>query len=420
MSNNVSNPVPLEELEFGGGPNEDVSKFLGAVKRVALTQGRHLDHEWVIEYIESCLRGDALDWFDEMDPDEVAAMDWRSLRKAFLGRFRGAPPATPTAEPTATPTAVPAATTATDAKANAAKRAKSDVEDAAETEPGASVTAGKKATGIVAKKGTAPMDMAMATEAAATAEAATRAATAAAKRAATAAATATKAATAVAEAMAEAKAAVAEMKAAAGTGTAAARKHEVPKAPLPSTISDMFSGTKATWVSKILLLGNSGVGKSCLLSRHLGYRWDPSATPTAGIHHEININLLQPKGSTISLNKVVFWDASGLEECRNTVGPYCLGMTRIWIVYDVTDQKSFQDVRQWFDLVMQHNPGGKEVLRLIGNKCDLHDRRVIQEQQGRNLANELKIPQFFETSARTNDGVREMSNKFLNLLAQSN
>ncbi|KAG9031839.1 GTP-binding protein [Tulasnella sp. JGI-2019a] len=379
----VSSPISLEELEFGGGPNEDVSKFLGAVKRAALKQGRQLDQQWITDYIESCLRGDALEWY--IESDEVAAMDWRSLQKAFMGRFRAAHPATPTAPPTAT----------TDAKAKATKRAKSEVEDAAETEPGASVTAGKKATATVPKKGAAAMDAAMATEAAATAEAAKRAATAAAKRAAAAAATATKAAEAAAEAMAEAKAAIAKMT---EVGTAAARKQEVPKAPLPDTVVAKFGDISVKWSDRILIIGNSGVGKSSFLWRRLGLGWAPSITPTVGIELQVHAVLA---GKT--LNKDFYWDPSGAEEFRNLLSSYCRGLTRIWIVYDVTDLKSFQDVRRWYDLVKQYD----KPMRLIGNKCDLYDRRVVPTQYGRDLATELGMKDFYELSARTNEGVQE-------------
>ncbi|KAG9031842.1 GTP-binding protein [Tulasnella sp. JGI-2019a] len=346
------------------------------------------------DYVESCLRGDALEWY--IESDDVAMMDWRSLQKAFMGRFRAAPPATPTA--------VPTATVATDAKAKAAKRAKSEVEAAAETEPGASVTATKRATVAVAKKGAAAMDAAMATEAAATAEAATRAATAAAKRAATAAATATKAAEAAAEAVAEAKAAVTEMKAAVGTG--AAKMQEAPIAPLPTTINADFGNLKATWFHKILIIGNSGVGKSSMLMRRLGHGWVSSTTPTVGIDYQVHTMLALGKEKN-NLNKDCYWDASGADEYRSLLAQYYHGVTQIWIIYDITDQKSFQDVRRWHNFIKQYNPAVGRTRR-IGNKCDLRNRRVVQTQQGRNLAAELGMTYFYELSARTNEGVQEM------------
>ncbi|KAG9008151.1 hypothetical protein FRB95_003072 [Tulasnella sp. JGI-2019a] len=82
----VSNPASLEDLEFWGRPNDDVSRFLGAIMRAAVIQGRHSDKQWMFAYTESCLRGDAMEWFDNMSPD-VARMEWSSLRKAFLRRF---------------------------------------------------------------------------------------------------------------------------------------------------------------------------------------------------------------------------------------------------------------------------------------------------------------------------------------------
>ncbi|KAG8991669.1 hypothetical protein FRB94_012352 [Tulasnella sp. JGI-2019a] len=81
----ISSPPPLEDLEFRGGPTEDVTRFLAAIKRAAVIQGRHSDDEWMISYIESCLGGDAMAWFDELGPEVTT--DWRSLRKALLHRF---------------------------------------------------------------------------------------------------------------------------------------------------------------------------------------------------------------------------------------------------------------------------------------------------------------------------------------------
>ncbi|KAG9021267.1 hypothetical protein FRB95_002500 [Tulasnella sp. JGI-2019a] len=100
----ISSPTPLEVLEFRGGPTEDVSSFLGAIKRAAVIQGRHSDDRWMVSYAESCLRGDAMTWFDELGPE--IATDWRSFRKALLHRFQrpdshraNSPPLAPAAAP---------------------------------------------------------------------------------------------------------------------------------------------------------------------------------------------------------------------------------------------------------------------------------------------------------------------------------
>ncbi|KAG8861481.1 hypothetical protein FRB96_002930 [Tulasnella sp. 330] len=89
----------LEVLKFSGLPSEDVTEFLGAVKRVAIARGRQKDHEWITDYTESCLRGNAMKWFDGAsvtDPSQFST--WPSLRRAFLGRFElSGPPQAPAA-----------------------------------------------------------------------------------------------------------------------------------------------------------------------------------------------------------------------------------------------------------------------------------------------------------------------------------
>ncbi|KAG9035084.1 GTP-binding protein [Tulasnella sp. JGI-2019a] len=411
----IPSPAPLEELKFRGGPNEDVSDFLGAIKRAAIKQDRHLDDKWMVSYAESCLRGDAMEWFDEMGPD-VATMDWMSLRKAFLLQFRAAPPSSSTV----------AATAAKIARASKETALATNEAAEAATEAVATARRAKKLNPTAAKKARAatPTDTAAATDVVASVEAASRAATAAATRAA-------KAATMAEVTAAELKAAVEKATAAATAATAAAEMvaaaanrrpnpivEEPPTVPRPVSVDNVFRGIQATCFSKVLFLGNVGVGKSCLLSRQLGRGWVSSTTPTVGIHYETSTRLARFEAGDLVVDKQAFWDASGKDEYRSLIGPYCPGTTRIWIVYDITDQKSFQDVRRWFDLVMQHNSTAKTILRLVGNKCDLHNRRVVQQQQGRDLAKELGISQFYETSAKTNEGIQEMWNLWFETITQ--
>ncbi|KAG8874213.1 hypothetical protein FRB97_006075 [Tulasnella sp. 331] len=77
--------IPLEPLTFGGAPNEDVTAFLGAVKRIVVVQGRRRDDEWIVDFVESCLRGDAMRWFDGLESS--APLEWSQLRRLFLAKF---------------------------------------------------------------------------------------------------------------------------------------------------------------------------------------------------------------------------------------------------------------------------------------------------------------------------------------------
>ncbi|KAG8990931.1 hypothetical protein FRB94_013013 [Tulasnella sp. JGI-2019a] len=160
----VSSPAPLEDLEFWGHPNDDVSRFLGAVLRIALIQGRHSDKQWMFVYTESCLRGDALEWFDNMSAD-VARMEWSSLRKAFIRRFHrpdsymASPP--PTAEATeaavaATEVVVKMATAAVqkaEAAAAAASEAAAATATATKNAEAATASATKAAVAVTKKAG---------------------------------------------------------------------------------------------------------------------------------------------------------------------------------------------------------------------------------------------------------------------------
>ncbi|KAG9020940.1 hypothetical protein FRB95_003195 [Tulasnella sp. JGI-2019a] len=124
----ISSSTPLEDLEFWGRPNEVVSRFLGAIMRAAIIQGRHSDEGWMVAYTESCLRGDALEWFDNTSAD-VAKMEWSSLRKALLCRFHRPDPymASPPPSAVATGGTVVAATEAAVAGATEASMSRCQV-----------------------------------------------------------------------------------------------------------------------------------------------------------------------------------------------------------------------------------------------------------------------------------------------------
>lgn len=77
----------------------------------------------------------------------------------------------------------------------------------------------------------------------------------------------------------------------------------------------------------------------------------------------------------------------------------------ILLVYDVCDEKSFNNIRSWYANVQQH-ASENVVLILVGNKSDMTDKRVISTEQGKALADELQIP-FIEASAKTTDNVEE-------------
>ncbi|KAK9390388.1 ras family-domain-containing protein [Lipomyces mesembrius] len=151
---------------------------------------------------------------------------------------------------------------------------------------------------------------------------------------------------------------------------------------------------------KLLLIGDSGVGKSCLLLRFSEDSFTPSFITTIGI--DFKIRTIDLDGKRI---KMQIWDTAGQERFRTITTAYYRGAMGILLVYDVTDEKSFNNIRNWFSNVEQHASEGVNKL-LIGNKCDWEEKRAVSTEQGKVLANELGIP-FIEASAKANINVEE-------------
>ncbi|KAG6831648.1 GTPase Ypt2 [Tricholoma furcatifolium] len=151
---------------------------------------------------------------------------------------------------------------------------------------------------------------------------------------------------------------------------------------------------------KLLLIGDSGVGKSCLLLRFCDDAWTPSFITTIGI--DFKIRTIELDGKRIKLQ---IWDTAGQERFRTITTAYYRGAMGILLVYDVTSETSFNNIRTWHANIEQHASEGVNKI-LIGNKSDWTDKKVVTEEQGRELAAELDI-KFMETSAKANDGVEE-------------
>ena len=103
--------------------------------------------------------------------------------------------------------------------------------------------------------------------------------------------------------------------------------------------------------------------------------------------------------------KLQIWDTAGQERFRTITTAYYRGAMGILLVYDVTDERSFNNVRTWHSNVVQYASEGVNKI-LVGNKCDWDEKRVISEDQGKDLAQSLDI-KFIETSAKNNVGVED-------------
>ncbi|RID73946.1 hypothetical protein BRARA_B01064 [Brassica rapa] len=156
------------------------------------------------------------------------------------------------------------------------------------------------------------------------------------------------------------------------------------------------------YLIKLLLIGDSGVGKSCLLLRFSDGSFTTSFITTIGIDFKIRTIELDDKRI-----KLQIWDTAGQERFRTITTAYYRGAMGILLVYDVTDETSFNNIRNWIRNIEQHASDNVNKI-LVGNKADMDEsKRAVPTSRGQALADEYGI-KFFETSARTNLNVEEV------------
>ena len=172
------------------------------------------------------------------------------------------------------------------------------------------------------------------------------------------------------------------------------------------------SNQEYDYLFKLLLIGNSSVGKSSLLYRFVDNSWDENFVPTIGVDF-VRIfyiyNLYIQKLKTLEINgkkvKLQIWDTAGQERFKNITASYYRGGHGVLVVYDITDRESFTNLNSW--LIEIEKNANKNVFKLlIGNKSDLEPQRQVQFDEGKAFA-ESNGMKFIETSAKTDQKVKE-------------
>ncbi|KAL5016871.1 hypothetical protein ScPMuIL_006460 [Solemya velum] len=153
---------------------------------------------------------------------------------------------------------------------------------------------------------------------------------------------------------------------------------------------------------KLLIIGDSGAGKSCLLHRFCENVFSEHHITTIGFDY--NTWVLEIEGEKVELQ---IWDTAGQERFRTITSTYYRGAHGVIVVYDVTDGASFANVKTWLKEIDQ-NCGANQISKiLVGNKDDDPDRKVVLTQDAQMFAEHMGI-QLYETSAKENLNVKEM------------
>ena len=146
------------------------------------------------------------------------------------------------------------------------------------------------------------------------------------------------------------------------------------------------------YLFKVVLIGDSGVGKSNLLSRFTRNEFSLDSKSTIGV--EFATRSIQHDGKII---KAQIWDTAGQERYRAITSAYYRGAVGALLVYDITKEASFENVAKWL-AELQENATADITITMIGNKTDLQGARAVSTEQGRAYAEEHRLA-FIEASA---------------------
>ena len=160
---------------------------------------------------------------------------------------------------------------------------------------------------------------------------------------------------------------------------------------------------------KVVIIGNCGVGKTCITNRAIKTKFDETYQSTIGLEYFTMFIKLNTK-----IIKLQVWDTCGQEIYRSLISNYYRNSSLAIIVYDVNRRESFEDIDFWIkELKAMSSPDIK--LILLGNKIDLNERKV-QYKEGEEIAKNYGFDCFLETSAKTGENINNIFIKAAKLL----
>ena len=156
-------------------------------------------------------------------------------------------------------------------------------------------------------------------------------------------------------------------------------------------------------VYKVLLLGDSTVGKTCFLLRYCDKTFQDTHLSTMGLDYRLKSMTLK-SGKHVKLQ---IWDTAGQDRFRAITKNYYKGANGIILIYDITNLQTYENVKNWIAQIKEEaNPNA--IIYLAGNKIDVEEaEKVVKTEDGKKIAGEYKL-KFYETSAKNGINVNEI------------
>ena len=153
---------------------------------------------------------------------------------------------------------------------------------------------------------------------------------------------------------------------------------------------------------KVVLLGDSGVGKTCIISRYISGAFDQNSPTTNGASYASKIVEIANKSVSLDI-----WDTAGQEKYKSLTKFFYKDAKVAILVYDITQKESFTNMKQyWYEQLKEF--GSKDIIiGVAGNKCDMYEKEEVTENEGKEFAEQIGA--FFEmTSAKNNTGINDL------------
>ena len=164
---------------------------------------------------------------------------------------------------------------------------------------------------------------------------------------------------------------------------------------------------------KIVIIGDTYVGKTNILSRYISNEFDPNSNSTIGV--ELTTKTYNFDNNDV---KVQIWDTAGQEKYRSITSSYYKGAQGCLLVYDITKKKSFDNIDKWYS-ELKSNSDEKIYTMLLGNKSDLEENREVSIEEAEKKAKNFNIA-FMETSAYNGNNINKAFNELINNVYQNN